>query len=66
MLFLLNIDLYLIVNGLFFSETFISELYHINDEDETFFSFIPRTIDKIFYTAFIASSNSISSRDVSK
>ena len=54
-LFLLNIDLYLIVNGLFFSETFISELYHINDEDETFFSFIPRTIDKIFYTAFIAS-----------
>ena len=52
-LFSLNITLYFVVNGLFFSEAFISELYHTK-EDETFFSFIPRTIDKIIYTTFVA------------
>ena len=53
-LFSLNIVLYFVVNGLFFSESFISELYNINEEDETFFSFIPRTIDKIMYTAMVS------------
>ena len=52
-LFLLNISLYLVINGLFFSEAFISELYYTNDEDENFFSFIPRTIDKVIYTTVV-------------
>ena len=54
-LFSLNIALYFVVNGLFFSEAFISELYHTKEEDETFFSFIPRTIDKVIYTTIVTS-----------
>ena len=54
-LFLLNIALYFVVNGLFFSEAFISELYHTKEKDETFFSFIPRTIDKVIYTTIVTS-----------
>ncbi len=38
---------------MFFSESYISELYNINEEDENFFSFIPRTIDKIIYTTLV-------------
>jgi len=53
-LFSLNINLYFVVNGLFFSEEFISELYHIDEKKENFFSFIPRTIDKIIYTTIVA------------
>ena len=53
-LFSLNIALYFVVNGLFFSESFISELYHTNEEDDTFFSFIPRTIDKVIYTTLVS------------
>ena len=53
-LFSLNITLYFVVNGLFFSESFISELYHSEEKGENFFSFIPRTIDKIIYTTIVA------------
>ena len=53
-LFSLNLALYFVVNGLFFSEAFISELYHTED-DENFFSFIPRTIDKVIYTTIVTS-----------
>ena len=53
-LFSLNLDLYFVVNGLFFSESFISELYHTDEEDENFFSFIPRTIDKVIYTTLVS------------
>ena len=53
-LFSLNINLYFVVNGLFFSEKFISELYHIDEEKENFFIFLPRTIDKIIYTTIVA------------
>ena len=53
-LFSLNIVLYFVVNGLFFSEAFISELYHTNEKNETFFSFIPRTIDKVLYTTIVS------------
>ena len=52
-LFLLNIALYFVVCGLFFSEAYISELYHINEKKENFFSFIPRTIDKVIYTTIV-------------
>ena len=53
-LFFLNITLYFVVNGLFFSESYISELYHMDNEDEKFYSFIPRTIDKMIYTTLVA------------
>ena len=53
-LFSLNITLDFVVIGLFYSEEYISELYQINEEDETFFSFIPRIFDKIIYTSLVS------------
>ena len=53
-LFCLNLDLYFVVIGLFYSESYISELYHLGEEDESFFSFIPRAIDKIIYTTLVS------------
>ena len=51
-LFILNIDLYLFINGLFFNEEYISEIFHSN-KPEKFFTFIPRSIDRFFYTALV-------------
>ena len=42
LIFLLNIDLYFVVNGLYFNEDYISEVYHYEGE-EHFFDFISRT-----------------------
>ena len=39
-IFILNVMLYFVVNGLFFSEEVISELYNVNEEEENFFSFL--------------------------
>ena len=54
MVFILDIILYFVVNGLFFSESVISELYNLNEEDENFFSYIPRSIDRIIYCALVS------------
>ena len=51
-LLLLNIDLYFIINGLFFSEEYLSELFN-SEEKETFFSFIPRSISRFFYCTMV-------------
>jgi hypothetical protein len=53
MLFTLNINLYFAITGLFFSEEYITELYKINEEDENFFSYIPRYIDKLIYITLV-------------
>ena len=50
-LFILNIDLYLIVNALFINEEFISNVFNSNKDN--FFSFLPRCIDRIFYTTIV-------------
>ena len=52
-LLILNINLYFVINGLFYSEEFITELYEIND-DENFFIYIPRSIDKLIYTTLVS------------
>ena len=44
-LLILNIDLYLIINGLFFNENYISDL--LNKESETVGAFVMRIIDRI-------------------
>ena len=51
-LLLLNIDLYFVINGLFFNEEYISQLFN-SDEEETFFSFIPRSISRFFYATMV-------------
>ena len=54
MLFILNVILYFVVNGLFFSEEVISELYHVNEDDENFFSYFPRSIERLIYTTLVS------------
>ena len=50
----MNVILYFVVNGFLFSEEVISELYNIDEEKENFFSFIPRSIERLFYTTLIS------------
>ena len=53
MIFILHLILYFVVNGLFFSESVVSELYNADDSEENFFSYLPRSIDKIIYTTLV-------------
>ena len=52
-LLLLNINLYFVINALFFNEEYISQLYN-SDEEETFFSFLPRSISRFFYATMVS------------
>ena len=54
MLFLLNIVLYFVVIGLFYSEEYIGELYNISEEDDGFFDYLTRSIDKFIYTTIVS------------
>ena len=45
--------LYFVINGLFFSEEVISELYNVDEDEENFFSFFPRSIERIIYCAIV-------------
>ena len=49
---LLNIILYFFINGLFFSEDYVSDLFNSN-EKEKFFSFFPRSIPRFIYTLIV-------------
>ena len=48
-LFILNIVLYFFINGLFFNEDYISEVFHSNKK-EKFFTFETRSIERFLYT----------------
>ena len=50
--FILTIDLYFLINGLFFSDSYISEIFN-SKEKETFFSFLPRSIGRFCYSILI-------------
>lgn len=50
--YLLSLNLYFVVNALFFSESYIGEIYRENKE-EKFFSFIPRSIKRIIYAFLV-------------
>ena len=54
MLFILNFILYFVVIGLFYSEDYIKQLYHLDDKKERFFSYITRSIDKFIYTTLVS------------
>lgn len=53
MLMGLNIVLYFVINGLFISEDYISDLFN-STEEEKFFSFFPRSIKRLFFSTFIS------------
>ena len=52
-LFLLILDLYFMVNALFFSSDYISEGFHDTNE-EKFYSFIPRSLKRFLYTEIVS------------
>ena len=52
-LLLLNIDLHFVINGLFFNEEYISQLFN-SEQEETFFSFFPRSISNFFYAILVS------------
>ena len=54
LVFILHVILYFVVNGLFFSEEVISELYNIDEDEENFFSFIPRSLNRIIYCTLVS------------
>ena len=45
--------MYLVVNALFFNEEYISLIFNLKKK-ETFFSFIPRSINRFFYTTLVS------------
>ena len=51
-LFVLNILLYFVINALFINDDYISEIYHL--ENENFFSFISRSISRVLYTTVVS------------
>ena len=51
--FIIKIDLYIVVNALFYNEDYISNLYY-SHEKENFFSFIPRSLNRIIYTSVVS------------
>ena len=48
-----TIVLYFIINGFFFSTDYISKVYHLKTE-EKFFSFVPRSLNRMIYTVLIS------------
>ena len=52
LVFILALDLYFFINGLFYSDSYVSEVYN-SKKKETVFSFVPRSIDRFFYCAFV-------------
>ena len=51
LLFILQIDLYLFVNGLFFNEEYISQIFHL--KEDTFYDKFQRFIGNFFYAALV-------------
>ena len=52
-LFLITIELYFVINALFYNEEYLSELFNSN-EPEHFFSFVPRRLSQFFYSSAVS------------
>ena len=52
LLLVLNLDLYFLINGLFFSDSYISERFN-SEEEDTFFSFVTRSIINYLIVFFV-------------
>ena len=51
-LLILNLVMYMVVNGLFYGEEVISQIYHIEGE-ESFFGYFPRSIIRFLYSTIV-------------
>ena len=49
----MTIELYFIINALFYNEEYLSELFKSNEEDN-FFSFIPGRVNQYIYTSVVS------------
>ena len=54
LLLLLNINLYFVINGLFFNETYIEKIYNANDDEEHFFSYLSRSFNNFIYATLVS------------
>ena len=52
--FVLNVIFYFIVNGLLFSESVISDLFEVNEDEEHFFSFFISSLERIIYCSLVS------------
>ena len=52
-IYLLYINLFFIVNGIFYSEDYISQVYHLEKKDK-FFTFVPRSFSRFIYTFMVS------------
>jgi hypothetical protein len=52
--FILVVLLYFVVNGLLFSEEVITELFEVDKDKENFFSYFPRSIERIIYSTLVS------------
>ena len=52
--FLIMVDLYLVVNALFYNEKYITNLYY-SKKKEKLLSFVPRSLNRIIYTSIASS-----------
>ena len=48
-----KIELYLVINALFYNEDYLSDLFYKNEED-SFLDFVPRRIDHFIYTSTLS------------
>ena len=51
-LFSLTIFLHFVINALFINDSYVSEVYNL-EEEEHFLSFVPRSINRIFYATLV-------------
>ena len=51
-LLIIDIILYFFINGIFFNEDYISQIFH-SQKEETFFSFLTRSFNRLVYTTLI-------------
>ena len=52
--FIVRIDLYFVVNAVFYNEEYIRYLYY-SEEEVTFLSFVPKSLNRIIYTSIVSS-----------
>ena len=53
LILIITIELYFVINALFYSEEYLIELFY-STEEETFFSFIPRRFNEFIYTSAVS------------
>ena len=53
LILLMKIELYLVINALFYNEDYLSDLFYKNEKD-SFFGFVPRRLEYFIYTSAVS------------